>query len=264
MLATLRLEAAFCTHKGNCAQQQDAIWIGDAVHQRDNLLPRVVPVGPETLFAIADGVASGPAAAKASKLAVQALAASLKAQPEGSFDGLVAARHVRAVQQRLCEALAAGRLAYGASTTIVAVHVRGDRTAVVNSGDSRAYLLRHGGDIERLSRDHSERQRMIDEGCASADIEYASVYSALSDCLVADPEAGDFAVHRTTATLRAGDCLILCSDGVHDVLKEAEWLDGLVQLREPLRQVTEIRQKVLKKGAPDNFSVIAISATSAV
>ena len=184
MLATLRLEAAFCTHKGKLRATAGCdLDRRCTVHQRDNLLPRVVPVGPETLFAIADGVASGPAAAKASKLAVQALAASLKAQPEGSFDGLVAARHVRAVQQRLCEALAAGRLAYGASTTIVAVHVRGDRTAVVNSGDSRAYLLRHGGDIERLSRDHSERQRMIDEGCASVDIEYASVYSALSDCL---------------------------------------------------------------------------------
>lgn len=258
-----RLDVAMCMHKGRCPRQQDAMWIGGIAFQHANLLPQVTHSDADALFAIADGVAASPTAARASRVAVQALAECLSAHPDWSFDALVGARHVRTAQQRLCEALAAGRLAYGASTTLVAAHIRDDRLAVVNSGDSRAYLLRRDGTIERLSRDHTERQHLLDSGAAAEGIDYASLYDALSDCLIADPEAQDFAVHHHATTLCHGDRLILCSDGVHDVVEEAAWLSAMVRECDPLQMVDRTRSALLAKGAPDNFSMIVVERGSA-
>lgn len=168
------------------------------------------------------------------------------------------ARHVRAAQQQLSGALASGWLKHGASTTLVGAHIRGNQLAVVNSGDSRAYLPPRGRRRGPLSRDHTQRRCLLDEGFAVDGVEYASIYDALSDCLVADPEAADFAVHRQTTTLRPGDRLLLCSDGVHDVLDGSAWLTDIAQQRSPSDLVRGTRSLVLKNGAPDNFSMIAI------
>lgn len=252
------LQVALTMHKGRSRHQQDAILTpGRALQLIDSHI-QLFEAEADALFAIADGVAASPTAARASVLAVKALAKAVKEHLEWSFDGLVGARHVRAAQQQLSGALASGWLKHGASTTLVGAHIRGNQLAVVNSGDSRAYLFRHEGDIECLSRDHTQRRCLLDEGFAVDGVEYASIYDALSDCLVADPEAADFAVHRQTTTLRPGDRLLLCSDGVHDVLDGSAWLTDIAQQRSPSDLVGGTRSLVLKNGAPDNFSMIAI------
>ena len=253
-----RLEAAICTMRGNCPDQQDAMWIDGKVYQHPHCEPMTVSIGQdEALLVICDGVSSSPNAARASWLAVQAMADSVKKHPDWSFDGMASARHVRAAQEKLCERMRRGKLAYGASTTLVAAHIRGDRLAVLNSGDSRAYLLHHDGKIERLSRDHTIKNRLLDSGEAQEGVEYASMYNALSDCLIADPEDSEtFAIHRETTTLQPGDRLILCSDGVHDAVDESAWLAAMARQDVPLWMVRDTDRMVVEAGAPDNFSVI--------
>jgi len=80
----------------------------------------------------------------------------------------------------------------------------------------------------------------------------------VSDCLIADPEAEGFAAHRETATLQPGERVILCSDGVHDVFDQSEWLSAMVQEATPLSMAAETRRRVLLSGAPDNFSIITL------
>ena len=254
-----RLRIAATMHRGRNRHQQDAMWLAGCACQHADMPPREIPVAAETLLVIADGVATSPTPARASLLVVQALAERLQARPEWSFDGLLGTRHVRATHTVLCDALASRRLAWGASTTLVAAHLRGNHLAIVNSGDSRAYLIRNNSDTTQLSRDHTELQHLIDSGQAQAGIEYASVYHALSDCLIADPEAEDFAVHRETTELKPGDRLILCSDGVHDVLDESAWLAAMAAETDPLGMVEATRRSVLERGAPDNFSMLALA-----
>lgn len=192
-----QIRVAMTMNRGRNPDQQDAMWVGGQVHQHADLPTRGFECDADALFAIADGVAASPTPARASLLAVKALAREMKLHADDwSFDGLIGTRHVRAAQNALCEALAARRLLCGASTTLVAVHLRGGRLAVVNSGDSRAYLIRANSETLRLSKDHTELQLLIDSGDAKMGVEYASIYDALSDCLVADPEAESFAVHR--------------------------------------------------------------------
>lgn len=253
-----QLHVAATMHRGNNPGQQDAMWLGGTTFQHDDLSPQRFDCD-DGLLAIADGVANSPRPERASRLAVAALAKSLFNHPERTgYDGLPGIRHVRAAQMALCDALASHRLPPGSSTTLVAAYVQVGRVVVLNSGDSRAYLIRADDGMKQVSRDHTELQKLIDSGEAEAGVEYASMYYALSDCLVADPESRDFSVHREVIEWHAGDRLILCSDGVHDVLDAVEWAAAMMAEPDPMKMVEATRQAVLARGAPDNFSVIAL------
>lgn len=85
------------------------------------------------------------------------------------------------------------------------------------------------------------------------------MYNALSDCLVADPEAVDFKIQRTVTELHPGDLLILCSDGVHEVLGDIAWQELMREAKTPLELAQRTCKEVLQADAPDNFS-IAVAA----
>jgi serine/threonine protein phosphatase PrpC len=165
------------------------------------------------------------------------------------------------VQQGLCQAVVERRLALGASTTLVAAHIDRKQVAVVNSGDSRAYLLQRDGTVKQLSHDHTEKRKLLDEGAAPAGVFRGTVYDALSDCLVADSEAGNFVVHRAAATVDDGDSIILCSNGTYGALDETAWLARMARLESPAEMVAQTRAEVLKQGAPNNFSVIVVKVS---
>jgi PPM family protein phosphatase len=258
-----RVTAVICMHRGAPLRQEDAIWASEQVFQSDDLTPQALGVLDESIFAIADGVAASPMASTASRLALEFFAAAVAAHSDWTFDALAGARHVRAAQSALCDAAKRGALARGASTTVVAAHLVGDRVAILNSGDSRAYVVLGSGDVGQLSQDHTVLAELSSQGHVSPSAEYASAYGAVTDCLIADPQADDFAVFRATTTLREGDSLVLCSDGVYSSL-DREWPSSW-DLSDPMRAATRLREAVLAAGALDNFSfiIIRVEETSA-
>ncbi|MCB1606123.1 MAG: protein phosphatase 2C domain-containing protein [Xanthomonadales bacterium] len=252
------IEVVACSGRGISPEQQDALAVGPGVVQSSNYWSHASVDVDELLIAVADGVASSPAAARASRLSLTYLHAVLLESPQWCVDGLVTGRHIRAVQQRLSARLARSRASYGASTTIVAAHLVGARVAVLNVGDSRAYLRRAASsDVRLISRDHTELASLRDEIGFRADMEYASIYEALSDCLIADPEEADFAINRQTVDLGIDDLLVLCSDGVHDVLGNVRWTELIAKVEDPVLLVKQARAEVIAAGATDNFSVVA-------
>jgi len=248
------LSLTLCTHRGLASEQQDAVLFASRVIQSAHLLHAEQVDRNDLLIAVADGVATSPAAALASRryLAVLAgVSADAIGQP-------MSARHVRAAHQLFCDELTRKRSTYGASTTLVAAHIIGRRAAVLNVGDSRAYRRSASGEVVQISRDHTELNRLRESGIADAGVEYGSIYDALSDCLIADPEETGFAIHCESLELQEGDLLVLCSDGVHDVLGDAAWRALIAEHATPQALVQQTRQRVLAAGAPDNFSIIAV------
>lgn len=231
--------------------------VGAEVKQFRNLHPKELDCGDEVLIALADGVATSPNAQFASRFILEELARVLEQHPQWCQDELITGRHVREVHARLCAEVSSRPHLHGSSSTLVAAHVRGNRAAILNVGDSRAYLRKSDGSVRQLSHDHTELQRLRDAGEANDETEYASVYGALSDCLIADSLESGFAIHRTTANLAPADLLVLCTDGVHEVLGDERWQALLAGNPEPTTLVEVTRAVVLKSGAPDNFSVIA-------
>ena len=248
------LSLTLCTHRGMACEQQDALLFGSRVIQSAHLLHSEQVDRNDLLIAVADGVATSPSAALASRRYLAALArvsADAAGQP-------MTARHVRTAHQLFCDELTRKCSSHGASTTLVAAHIIGQRVAVLNVGDSRTYRRSASGEVAQISRDHTELNRLRESGIAVAGVEYGSIYDALSDCLIADPEETGFAIHCESLELQDGDLLILCSDGVHDVLGDAAWRALIAEHAMPQSLVQQTRQNVLAAGAPDNFSIIAV------
>lgn len=252
------MEIAFTQHRGKInRQQQDCLLVNGAIYQARALpVTTLTLAADDVLLAVADGVASSSAPHRASRTVLEELAKAIQQHPEWRHEGFVSARHLRHAQTRLAGQLADNPKTYGAATTIALAHIRSPRAVVLNVGDSRVYHADREGRWQRLSKDHTVLQGLIDQGKASPDKEYASIYNDLEHVLIADHEDIDFAIHRVVVTLAPDDTLVLCTDGVHDVLGEqAMWgmFDPKLAVAE---QVRVWREAVWRAGAGDNLSLV--------
>lgn len=111
----------------------------------------------------------------------------------------------------------------GMGTTVVAAVVQGNTLYLCHAGDSRAYLLR-GGTATRLTKDHSVVQKLVDQGeitpkQALSHPERHFITKALG------VSARRAAPDLDQRELLPGDMVLLCSDGLHGLVPEAELYD---------------------------------------
>lgn len=178
------------------------------------------------LWVVADGAGGHGGGAEASQAAIGAIA--------HSRPGTVAELRTRLLSVHGALQRRAGAGATMA-TTIVALLLQGSAAQVAWSGDSRAYLLR-GGLLQQLTHDHSLVQQLLDQGSITA--EQAASHPQSNVILHAVGAQGAFRLDEATVTVRAGDALLLCSDGLYrslpgdglaDLLRAGATADGLVQ-----------------------------------
>lgn len=141
---------------------------------------------------------------------------------------------------------------HGMGTTLVGALIQPGQLSLANIGDSRAYLLQGGG-IRQITQDHSLVQAMVARGDLTR--EQARVHpkkNLITRALgvEAEVEADFFQV-----TAQSGDRLLLCSDGLSNVLPDSELLELCRegQLEECCRR---LMARTLELGAPDNVSIV--------
>lgn len=217
--------------------------------------------GPQ-LLAVADGFGEG--GAEASAAAIEAL----KPTAWGGGDGaLSAADLLNALEDTADSASRAVRDAVapcadpgGSGTTLTAMLWTGSRLGLVHIGDSRAYLLR-GGELFRITHDHSLVQSMIDDGSLSRE-EAASHpgRALLLKALVGEARSAPVAVAcRPDVRLRevlAGDRYLLCSDGLSAVVDEAELRAAVIAAEVPEEAVRRLVGLAHEAGGPDNVACV--------
>jgi PPM family protein phosphatase len=141
----------------------------------------------------------------------------------------------------------------GTGTTVDALLVDGARIGALHLGDSRAYLLRDG-QLQRLTRDHTLVQSLVDEGRIS-EAEAAShprrswLVKTLQDGSTPEPDL--FHIDGVP-----GDRYLICSDGVTAVLEDAQLHEVLATVAEPAAAVAELIARANAGGGPDNITCI--------
>lgn len=253
-------EIAYTMHRGKQnLHQEDCILVNGALYQECVLPVATLSLATdEVLLAVADGVHTSPMPHRASRTVLEELTQAIREHPEWLQEGFVANRHLRQVQERLADRLAVRPQTFGTASTIAVAHIRGQRAAILNVGDSRVYYSNGEGQWRRVSKDHTVLQGMIDQGLASPDVEYSSVLTMLEHVLCADHEENEnkFAIHRVMISLESGDRLVLCSDGIHDEIgEEIMWtlFDPSLDVK---AQTTVWRDAVWRHGAKDNLSLV--------
>jgi protein phosphatase len=140
----------------------------------------------------------------------------------------------------------------GMGTTLTALLWSGSRVGLAHVGDSRAYLLR-GGDLLRLTHDHTYVQSLVDEGQITA--EEAENHPRRSLLMRAmdgrNPVQPDLSVRE----VRTGDRFLLCSDGLSGVVSETTIAEELAA-GEPDDVAERLVALALRSGAPDNVTVV--------
>lgn len=218
--------------------------------QLDDLYPtqhRIsAQVAGQRLFVVADGFGDDDHAAG---VAIDALAALDDALP--GPDPLAA---LDAAVAHAAGAVAA-RPGETGGTTLTALLLLGDRVLIAHVGDSRAYLVRDGS-LERLTRDHTVVQSLVDEGRLTPDeAATAPDRTLLNRALGHDaPWAPDLAVR----VIESGDRLVLTTDGVHGVLEPQHFADLVLAPTDPDTVAGVLETAVLAAGAPDNYGLVVV------
>ena len=219
--------------------------------------------GPHLLL-VADGVggaAAGEVASASVAFAVSALSMtprpSLPAEPSDLLGELRAA--VEAASHHLREGVAADPARTGMATTLTAVLTDGHRFALAHIGDSRAYLLREG-QLSQLTTDHTLVQALIDKGHLTRD--EAAVHPHRSVVTRSVNATNEVTPDLTLLDLRDGDRLLLCSDGLTDLVVDDEQLTAA--LRESSRDDAAQRLigAALQAGGYDNVTCVVADVDS--
>jgi serine/threonine protein phosphatase PrpC len=209
--------------------------------------------------AVADGMGGHSAGEVASAIAIEELAALRDRGPWGNetaaTDDLRQA--ILRANRRIREMAASDRKLNGMGTTLVALLEDGDMVHVANVGDSRGYLLRQG-ELSQVTVDHSLVQELVDDGRLSPeDAERHPQRSVITRALGIDPEV-EFDLF--TYKLQVGDRLLLCSDGLSDVVEPAQIRKVLLRIPSAQRAARELIGVANEQGGPDNITVIVVDA----
>ncbi|WP_298291652.1 Stp1/IreP family PP2C-type Ser/Thr phosphatase [Thiomonas sp.] len=146
----------------------------------------------------------------------------------------------------------------GMGATLVTVAFTGNVAVIAHAGDSRAYLLRQN-QLRLLTRDHSALQEQIDMGLIlPEDAERMGGKNLVTRALGVDARLEpDVAMHP----MMAGDTLLLCSDGLNDMLADAKIEAVLRQYAgHPEAAVRQLIDDANAAGGRDNISVILVNA----
>ena len=209
--------------------------------------------------AVADGMGGHSAGEVASAIAIEELAAL---RDRGPWENETAAtddlkQAILRANRRIREMAASDRKLNGMGTTLVALLEDGDMVHVANVGDSRGYLLRQG-ELSQVTVDHSLVQELVDDGRLSPeDAERHPQRSVITRALGIDPEV-EFDLF--TYKLQVGDRLLLCSDGLSDVVEPAQIRKVLLKVPSAQRAARELVSVANANGGPDNITVIVVDA----
>ncbi len=143
----------------------------------------------------------------------------------------------------------------GMGTTVVVVLVQGEDVIFAHVGDSRLYRLTKNGLVQETT-DHSVVQEMIEKGQLTA--EQAKVHPKKHFITRAIGVANDVRADFGTITLEQGERLLLCSDGLSNMLSEAELAEKLSSDDVPMLAQTLIQTANLA-GGEDNITAVVIA-----
>lgn len=273
MTSPLQIRAAAGTHPGQVYQlNQDKVFATVQAPEEGKT------VG---LFIVADGMGGHQAGEVASRLAVETIEKEFAwllgagdsedtrpSYPRAAVITAVDAPPSQQLRQRLRAAVQQANLAittYGEQnpvdagnlgTTVTCVLIVDDIAVIANVGDSRTYLVRDQ-QLNQITQDHSYVAQLIREGqIAPEEIYTHPRRNVITRSLGHRP---DVEIDIWSEELQAGDRLLLCSDGLWEMVQEsAEILDSLLSAENPEDTVKSLITAANRNGGADNIGVVVI------
>ena len=246
---SMLIEAACLSLTGRVRREnQDRLYFaGQILPENGDLtvpLCRTQAAGAPLFLAVFDGMGGEANGALAAALAAEAFRDTVEGEdvplPAALTEALLLGN------RRICGEMARGLPPMG--TTAVAACLRGEELLLTNIGDSPAFLLRRGS-LTRLSAEHTEAALLSRWGVPVRK-------PRLTQFLGIPPEEMVIEPHTLRLALQPGDWLLLCSDGLTDMVPPAE-LPALLEERAPVaRNLLRLGDEAMARGGRDNLTAI--------
>lgn len=251
LLTKLPFSWAASTHTGNVrTENEDAYFLGPEIG----------------LFVVADGMGGHKGGSLASKIVTEDLPVMI----ENKLNALRSRspRSVRRIfkstiaeqSRQLCIEGTGGEHGYtDMGATVVVLLIANARACIANLGDSRIYRLR-AGKLKQMTKDHSVISELIEAGRIEPD--EADGHEALGQITqhVGMDEVPE--PHIKTFSLKKNDRLMLCTDGLTDMIREDEIKIMLTTEDDPETTAQKLIEKANNNGGYDNTTVVIVDYTS--
>ncbi len=236
-------------------KNEDAFVIADLMQSHPiHAMPEPIAISVDSrgvLLAVSDGIGGAQAGDVASALTLHALRLEMPAGEGGSAEAALTASVEKANEKVWNAATDTGRQGMGATLTAVLIH--GRRAYVAEVGDSRAYVLR-GSRFIQLTCDQSYVQALIDAGTLTR--EQAETFQYKNVILQAIGTDPNVIVALNRFTLRRGDRILLCSDGLSGKVKDEEMQSILIAGASLDTACLQLIELANCRGGEDNITVI--------
>lgn len=215
-------------------------------------------IGKFTVLILADGMGGHSGGEIASSKAIEAVLAALQEKltrpliPAQIFSTLSYA--LKNANDIIYELSLSDPTLEGMGTTIDVCIISDHNAYIAHIGDSRVYHITMGGEIKLLTKDHSLMQYMIEKGELTA--EQAQHHPQKN--VIIRALGTSHVVQEDTATLKLsrGDRLLLCSDGLTNMLSEKDISNVVLQNPDPEAAARELIRRANDAGGDDNITVI--------
>ena len=210
------------------------------------------------LWAVADGMGGHEAGDVASSRIVAALG---ELDRSGDLDATASAcaARLREVDAELRERAAMLGPAAVIASTVVVFLADNREYACVWAGDSRLYRWRDG-ELLQLTKDHSAVQELVDAGRLTA---AEATRHPGSHIVTRAIGGGRLEFGHLRGPLQIDDWFLLCSDGLTNMLGDAEIANELARAKAPAQAAGRLLDGVLERGAIDNVTIVIVAAEPA-
>lgn len=205
------------------------------------------------LFVVADGMGGHKAGDFASKYTVQVLRQELKNSQIDEPEEMIT-EAIKAANHKLIGTAHRDVKLEGMGTTLVVASVIGHTLYFANVGDSRLYLINQG--IKQLSKDHSLVEEMVRlGGINEEEAKHHPDKNIITRAIGAKEDVEvDFFEYR----LRRGDIILMCTDGLSNMVEDEEIFNIVQGSRDIVEAVEQLVERANDHGGRDNIGVILI------
>ena len=270
---SLKIDAAVYSHIGGRANNEDNFYFNGVYMDRDQMnrggQAHAVCGDSVQVYAVCDGMGGAEFGEEASLRTVTELAAYQKScsQPDSTVH---LNRMIDSVSRKVDEISVSRGMASGSSGSTIAMFIANDYYyRIAHVGDSRLYRMR-AGRLERLSRDHSEVQQLLDAGqITEAQAWRHPKGNVITKHLGMPIEPG--AELQPTVSVRqdlaVGDRFLICSDGLTDVVPDAQIQKLLEACPAPVQAAQTLVREALRGAeyygvSSDNVTVMVLDIKS--
>jgi len=212
--------------------------------------------GVSGLFIVADGMGGHNAGEVASDLAVREVSKLAKAGLDLSEDILVIIEEALLGANEVIWAMSEHVPAWkGMGTTVVVALFRENLVWIGHVGDSRAYLIR-SNDIIRLTEDHSLVAQWVAEGLIAPDRARFHPMRHVVSMALGTKDGIQPAVSQHS--VEENDCILLCSDGLTEMLADPELLSIVLKAPSPEDACKRLVERANQKGGTDNITCVVV------